>query len=279
MVGVRKDFPPPVRGPAARALDAVTLRIPAGEVVGLVGPNGSGKSTLLKIILGLLAPSAGTCRVFGVPSERVEARRGVGYLPEAPDFCPQLTGYELVSYHARLGAVPARALRVAVESALDRVGITAAMHRRVGTYSLGMRQRLGLAQALVTDPRLLVLDEPVSGVDPVGAEEFCRLVGRFKAEGRTVLFSSHLLPQVERVCDRVVLLNGGRLVLNRSVAELAGRSGAMALLVDPLPVFRLEELRAWLGTRGAALHAVEPSRANLERVFLEAVGRAAVEGS
>jgi ABC-2 type transport system ATP-binding protein len=272
MDGVSKDFASPVRGPAARALEAVTLQVGVGEVVGLLGPNGSGKTTLLKIVLGLLAPSAGSCRVFGVPSERVEARRGVGYLPEAPDFSPHLTGYELVCYHARLGAVPARTLRATVESAITRVGLTGAMHRRVGTYSQGMRQRLGLAQALVPDPRLLVLDEPVAGVDPVGAAEFCRLVGQFKAQGRTVLFSSHLLGQVERVCDRVVVLDRGRLVLQGRVEELTGRRGRMALLVDPLPAALLAELRTWLQARGAGLHGVEQPRAELDRVFLEAVG-------
>jgi ABC-2 type transport system ATP-binding protein len=140
-----------------------------------------------------------------------------------------------------------------------------------------MRQRLGLAQALVPDPRLLVLDEPVSGVDPVGAAEFCRLVGRFRAQGRTVLFSSHLLAQVERVCDRVIMLDRGRLVVEGRLEELARRSGWAALRVDPLPAAVLAELPAWLRARGANLYGVEPPRADLERVFLEAAGHPAAE--
>ncbi len=272
MDGVGKDFAPPGRGPAACALAGVTLRIPAGAVVGVVGPNGSGKSTLLKIILGLLAPSAGACRVFGVPSTQVGARRGVGYLPEAPEFGPEFTGLEIVRYHARLGGVPPAQARPAAEAALVRVGLAEAMHRRAGAYSQGMRQRLGLAQALVPEPRLLVLDEPVSGVDPIGAEEFCRLVSQFRAEGRTVVFSSHLLRQVERISDHVVMLHRGRVVLQSRVADLAGRRGEMALLVDPLPAALLAELDAWLQARGAHLRAAGPPPGGLEQAFREAVG-------
>ena len=274
MDDVGRDFAPPVRGPAARALEGVTLRIPAGEVVGLIGPNGSGKSTLLKIIVGLLTPSRGRCRLFGVPSARIEARCGVGYLPEAPDFCPQLTGFEVVSYHARLGGAPAAALRPAVEAVIARVGLADAMHRRVGSYSQGMRQRLGLAQALVPEPRLLVLDEPVSGVDPVGAEAFSGLVGRFRTEGRTVVFSSHLLHQVERISDRVIMLDRGRVVLQGGVGELARRRAGMALVVDPLPAALLADLGGWLRARGASLHRTETPPGELERVFMDAVGRA-----
>ncbi len=275
MDGVGKEFAPPVRGRAARALAGVTLQVPAGEVVGLVGPNGSGKSTLLKIIVGLLAPTTGICRVLGVPSTRVEARRGVGYVPETPEFCPRLTGYEVVGYHARLGGVEAAAVRPLAEAAIARVGLTDAMHRRTGTYSQGMRQRLGLAQALVPDPRLLVLDEPVSGLDPIGAEEFGVLVDQFRVEGRTVVFSSHLLHQVEQIADRVILLHRGRVVLDGRVADLAERRGGMALLVDSVPATLLAELRAWLRARGVILRGAEPRSGGLERLFRMAVGRSA----
>ena len=266
--GVGKDFAPPARGPAAPALADVTLRIPAGAVTGLVGPNGSGKSTLLKILVGLGAPTRGACRIFGLPAGSVEARRAVGYLPEAPEFCPQLTGFEVVWYHARLGGVPAAAARDAAQAALARVGLAGAMHRRAGTYSLGMRQRLGLAQALAPEPRLLVLDEPVSGVDPVGAEQFRRLVLGFKAEGRTVVFSSHDLRQVEQVCDRVVMLDRGRVILQGRVGELAGRAHGVTLRVEALPAALLAELREWLRARGAAGCETEPAGGELERVFL-----------
>jgi ABC-2 type transport system ATP-binding protein len=270
--GISKDFMPGLRGARVRALDAVTLQVREGEVMGLLGPNGSGKSTLLKIILDLLAPTAGACRVFGVPSDRVEARRGVGYLPEAPDFCPHLTGFELVCYHARLGGLARRGLRERAEAVLAQVGLIDAMHRRVGAYSKGMRQRIGLAQALVPNPRLVILDEPTSGIDPVGAAEFGVLIDRLREQGRTVLLSSHLLGQVEGICDRVALLDRGRIVVQGRVDELTRRCGRMALLVDPLPDAILGELGRWLQARGASLHGVETPRTGLDRVFMEAVG-------
>ncbi len=269
---VTKVFGSGVRRPGVRALDGVTLRLRAGEVVGLLGPNGSGKSTLLKIILGLVMPSKGECRLFGVPATRIEARAAVGYLPEAPGFDPHATGLEVVRFFARLGGVPALDLEEQVERALARVGLTAVMHRRVGTYSHGMRQRLGWAQALVHDPMLVVLDEPMAGLDPVGVAEASRLIRELRAAGRSVLFTSHLLGQVADVCDSVVLLNGGRIVLDSRVEDLTRRPERLALLVDLLPSASLAELQCWLQARGITLHAAERPRPELERVFLEAVG-------
>ena len=267
-----KDFHRGWPGPRVRALDAVTLRIREGEVVGLLGPNGSGKSTLLKIILGLVAPSAGACRLFGLRSDRAAARLGVGYLPEAPDFCPQLTGFELVCYHARLSGAARCGLSERAGAVLAQAGLHHAMHRRVGTYSQGMRQRLGLALVLILEPRLAILDEPASGMDPGGAEEIGKLIKRLKAQGRTVLFSSHLLGQVEELCDRVVLLHRGRIVLQGPVDELTRRDRQVALLVDPLPEAGVEELGVWLRAHGSSLRGVEVPRFGLNRVYLETVG-------
>jgi ABC-2 type transport system ATP-binding protein len=271
--GITKDFRSGVGTTRIRALDGVTFRIGAGEVTALLGPNGSGKSTLLKIILGLLAPTAGECRVFGVPSGRVEARCGVGYVPEAPDFYPHLTGFEVVRFHARLGGLPRAGLQERIMTAIVATGMAAAAHRRVATYSQGMRQRIGLAQALVTDPRLLILDEPTSGIDPVGAAEISALIRRLKAEGRTVLLSSHQLEQVEEICDRAVMLDRGRLVAAGRVDELARRGGGTMLGIESLPENTLDELRAWLEARGARLPAGRIPRTGLRRVFLEAANR------
>jgi ABC-2 type transport system ATP-binding protein len=271
--GITKDFSPGLFGPKVRALDGVTLRIGAGEVMGLLGPNGSGKSTLLKIVMGLLAPTAGACRLEGVPSGRPEARQGVGYMPEAPDFCPHLTGFELVLFHARLGAAPRAGMKERVEAVIAAVGLGEVMHRRIGTYSQGMRQRLGLAQALVTDPRVLILDEPTAGIDPVGAVEINGIIDQFRTQGRTVLFSSHSPRQIEDLCDCVALLDHGRLVLLERVDNLTPPRGSTALLVDSLPEGVLGELRDWLQTRGVALHGLEMPRTRLEQVFLETVGR------
>lgn len=270
--GLVKDFAVGLRGLRLRAVDQLTLTIGAGQIYGLLGPNGSGKSTTIKLLLGLLAPSAGECRIFGRPSQQVAARRDVGYLPESPDFYRHLTGRELVRYYARLCGLPAAALATRVEAVIASVGLVAAADRRVGTYSKGMLQRIGLAQALVHDPGLLILDEPTAGVDPVGTAAITELLLGLKAQGKTILITSHLLGQIEDICDRVAILDRGRLLLEGSVAELVGQRDRQSLLVDALPPAELAELRAWLAARGRELHAVETPRERLDRIFLERVG-------
>ncbi|HWA86037.1 MAG TPA: ABC transporter ATP-binding protein [Opitutus sp.] len=220
---VTKDFPVGLRGRRLRALDDVTLRVAPGEVVGLLGPNGSGKSTTIKILLGLTAPTAGQCEIFGVSSDRVEARRAVGYLPEAPDFYRFLSGRELVTLHGRLAGLRGPVLRERVAAAIETAGLPAeAAARRVSTYSHGMLRRAGLAQALVHDPRLVVLDEPTAGLDPFGAAAIGELILRLKAAGKTVLLTSHLLAHVEELCDRIAILHRGRLIFEAQVSELPG---------------------------------------------------------
>ncbi|MBL9186081.1 MAG: ABC transporter ATP-binding protein [Opitutaceae bacterium] len=271
--GLLKDFSVGLRGVKLRAVDHLDLRVEAGQVYGLLGPNGSGKSTTIKLLLGLLEPSAGTCAIFGVPSARVEARREVGYLPEAPYFYRHLTGRELVRFYGQMCGLGGAALAARIDEVLATVGMVAAADRRVGTYSKGMLQRIGLAQALVHDPRLLILDEPTAGVDPVGSAAITDLILQLKARGKTVLITSHLLGQIEDVCDRVAILDRGRLLLEGAVADLVGRGDRQALVVEALPAGELAELRAWLAARGRKLEAVETPRARLDRVFLEKVGR------
>jgi ABC-2 type transport system ATP-binding protein len=271
--GLVKDFAIGLRGMKLRAVDHLDLRVEPGQIFGLLGPNGSGKSTTIKLILGLLQPTAGTCRVFGVPSTRVESRRDVGYLPEEPNFYRHLTGRELVRFYARLCGLGGAALAARSTDVLALVGLSEAADRRVGTYSKGMLQRIGLAQALVHDPGLLILDEPTAGVDPVGAAAMAELFLRLKGQGKTLLITSHLLAQMEDICDRVAILDHGRLVLEGAVPELVGRSDRQALVVEALPPGELAELRAWLGARGRTLEAVEAPRARLDRVFLERVAQ------
>ncbi len=271
--GLVKDFAVGLRGVKLRAVDHLDLRVEAGQVYGLLGPNGSGKSTTIKLLLGLLAPSAGTCAIFGVPSGRVEARREVGYLPEAPYFYRHLTGRELVRFYGKMCGLGGAALEARLAETLAIVGMEDAADRRVGTYSKGMLQRIGLAQTLVHDPRLLILDEPTAGVDPVGSAAIADLILQLKARGKTVLITSHLLGQIEDVCDRVAILDRGKLILEGAVAELIGRSDRQALVVEALPASELAELRAWLAARGRKLEAVETPRARLDRIFLDKVGR------
>ena len=271
--GLVKDFSVGLRGVKLRAVDDLSLRVPAGQVFGLLGPNGSGKSTTIKIILGLLEPTAGGCRVFGVPSAQVEARVDVGYLPESPYFYRHLSGRELVRFSARMCGLAGAKLAPRVAEVIDWVGLTEAADRLVGTYSKGMLQRIGLAQALVHDPRLVVLDEPTSGVDPVGAAAISELILQLKAQGKTVLITSHLLTQIEDICDRVAILDRGRLILEGAVCDLVGGAERQALIVEKLSPEELQELRGWLGLRGRTLEAVTAPRARLDQIFLERVGR------
>ena len=269
--GITKDFASGLSAGKTCALKNVTFGIPAGEIVGLLGPNGSGKTTLIKIILGLLGPTAGTCRVFGMPSGSVEARSAIAYLPEAPEHYPFLTGFELVRFFARLGGLPSVGREARVWGAIAEVGMSGAAGRRVGTYSRGMKQRIGLAQALVTDPRLVILDEPTANLDPEGAAAVCETIRRVRNRGGTVLLSSHQLTHLDDLCDRVAILNCGRVVRWGTVDELAPRGLDGALRVERLPAGCQVELRGWLEDRGACIQEDPvPRRDRLERVFLAA---------
>lgn len=271
--GLVKEFSIGLRGVKLRAIDRLDLRVEAGQVFGLLGPNGSGKSTTIKIVLGLLEASAGTAAVFGVPSGQITARVDVGYLPESPYFYRHLTGRELVTFYAKICGMRGPMLAGRVAEVVALVGLTDAADRRVGTYSKGMLQRIGLAQALVHDPRLVILDEPTAGVDPVGAAAISEIILQLKARGKTVLITSHLLGQMEDICDRVAILDRGRLLLEGAVRDLVGRADRQALVVEKLPEADLAELRAWLAARGRKLEAVEQPRERLDRVFLGRVGR------
>jgi ABC-2 type transport system ATP-binding protein len=273
ITGLTKDFALNLRGIKLRAVDNLTLNVPAGQVYGLLGPNGSGKSTTIKIILGLLEPTVGECKVFGVPSGRVDSRLKVGYLPEAPYFYRYLSGEELVRFYGRICGVPKKVLKDRVREVVDWVGLSGASHRRVGTYSKGMLQRIGLAQALVHDPRLIILDEPTAGVDPVGSAEISELILKLKTQGKTVLITSHLLAQIEDICDRVAILDKGKLIVEGAVNDLVGVQDRQSLIVDSLPPGELEELRGWLASRGHALTAVEQPRTRLDQLFLSKVSR------
>lgn len=277
---VSKDFPVNLRGLRVRAVEDLSLRIPAGCVFGLLGPNGGGKSTTLKLILGLLAPTSGTVRVFGEPAGSLAARRRLGYLPDSPQFPRFVTGRELVTFHAQLGGLPRRGLAARVREAIAWVGLEGAADRRIGTYSKGMLQRIGLAQALVHEPELLILDEPAAGVDPLALAELSALLARLKAAGKTLLLTTHQLSSVETLCDRVALLHRGRLRLEGDVAALAGaaREGSPAVRVGGLGVGALAELRAWLAVRGGRIEDDRPGRVDLEALFVRTLSDATMTG-
>jgi ABC-2 type transport system ATP-binding protein len=223
------------------AVNTLNLRIRRGEIFGLLGPNGAGKTTTILMLLGLTEPSGGEARVDGLDPRRqpLEVKRQVGYLPDDVGFYDDLTARENLAYTARLNRLSEADAQERIEFLLDEVGLMAVIDRRVRTFSRGMRQRLGLADALIKSPSILILDEPTVNIDPEGVRELLRFVSELRTvEGLTVLLSSHLLHQVEQVCDRIGIFVGGRLVGIGTVADLAGTLGGEWVFevgVDPGP--------------------------------------------
>ena len=271
--GLTKDFPVGIFGVKLRAVEELDLEVGHNQIYGLLGPNGSGKSTTIKVILGLLQASTGSCFIYGKPSHRVAARRSVGFLPEAPYFYRYLTGRELVRHYARICGVPRDGLDQAVESVIELVGLSEAADRRVGTYSKGMLQRIGLAQAIVHDPRLVILDEPTAGVDPIGAAAIADIVRKLKRRGKTILLSSHLLAQIEGLCDRVAILHRGRLVREGRIEDLVQEKDTDALVVRGLSAAGRSAVEKAIAAQGAELARVEKPRLSLDALFLDEVGR------
>jgi len=219
--GLTVIYRPGLLGRPVTGLQGLDLRVEPGEVFGYIGANGAGKTTTIKTLLGLNRPTRGEALLFGVGSSRPESRRDVGFLPEAPYFYEYLTGRETVEFYARLSGIPSRERSPRAADILERVGLSGAAERRVRTYSRGMRQRLGLAQAIVHRPKLLILDEPMSGLDPLGRRDVRLLIREIARDGATVFFSSHILSDVESLCDRVGVVAGGKLVAVGRVEDLA----------------------------------------------------------
>lgn len=258
-----------------RAVDGLDLVVRPGEVVGLLGPNGSGKSTTLKAILGLLEPTRGTVRLWGRQPGDPAARARVGYLPEEPVYPGFMTPRELVVWHAGLAGIARGEWVAAVEAALGQVGLEPAVwDRRLAACSRGMRQRAGLASAWVHRPELLVLDEPTTGLDPVAAAQWVSWVRAWKAEGRAVLLCSHLLAEVEEVCDRVMILHRGRAVAEGAWAELMTDPGCWEARIRDWDPAQREALAAWLDERGAKLESVGAARRGLEAFYRQVIGGA-----
>lgn len=269
--GVTKDYSTGMHGLKLRAVDDLSLSIEENSIFGLLGPNGSGKSTTIKILLGLLRASAGECRIHGRSSVRVSSRRSVGFLPEAPYFPRHLSGRELVRYYGRLCGLAGADLTARTDEVIALVGMSEAADRRVGTYSKGMLQRIGLAQAIVHDPRLVILDEPTAGVDPLGSAAIAEIVRELKRRGKTILLSSHLLAQVEGLCDRVGILHRGRLVREGRVEDLTGEAGAESYVIEGLGPDGRKAMETLLANEGARLKRVEQPRFSLDALFLQEV--------
>jgi ABC-2 type transport system ATP-binding protein len=233
------------RYPGVTALDGLDLTVPAGQVFGFLGPNGAGKTTTLRILLGLIRPTSGRAWLQGQPVPAPRGLAGVGAMIEEPAFYPWLTGRSNLAVLALTGP-PLPAGEDAVGAALDRVGLAGVADRKVKGYSQGMRQRLGLALALLRRPSLLLLDEPANGLDPAGIAEFRALLRALASEGSTVFLSSHLLSEVEQVCDQVAVVRSGRLVEQGPVASLAAARSRVRVMLDPADLRpALALLRRW----------------------------------
>ncbi len=294
--------------PPVHALRPLDLQIAAGETFGLLGPNGAGKTTLVKLLLGLAHPTEGTAALFGRPVTEPQARQPVGYLPEGHRFPTFLSARETLRLFAQMSGVAPAERDTRATELLALVRLAGAGERKVGTFSKGMLQRLGIAQALMSRPRLVILDEPTDGVDPVGRREIRTLIEALRDDGVTVFLNSHLLSEVERVCTRVAILRDGVLVRDGSVADLTRQGRAWHLTSTPFPPETAAALaeavapeRAAGTTAGATdglvrslvtlpdrpalnavldrlradgveVEAVEPVRQSLEDLFVEVVG-------
>jgi ABC-2 type transport system ATP-binding protein len=282
------------------ALEALDIRVEPGEVFGFLGPNGSGKTTAVKLLLGLTRPSGGQGTVLGRPLGDLDARRRIGYLPELFRYQAWLTAREVLDLHARLAGLAGPRRGLEIDRVLGVVGLTGRDGDRSGGFSKGMQQRLGLGAALLGDPALVILDEPTSALDPVGRGDVRAIIREARERGSAVLLNSHLLGEVERLCDRVAIVHRGRVVAAGTLHDLLGEQ-AVRLRVTDLPAGGVESLRefgpvstdeeGWLVVRpvdperipdavaavvaaGGRVHAVDPGRRSLEDLFLGLVREA-----
>jgi ABC-2 type transport system ATP-binding protein len=250
------------------AVRGVSFAVERGDIFGFLGPNGAGKTTTIKMLTGLIAPTGGAATIFGEAVPSPHAMRRVGFLPENPYIYPYLTPTEFVELCARLSGLSSRAARDRSRTVLDQVGILYAADRPVGRLSKGMLQRTGLAAALVADPELLILDEPMSGLDPVGRKEVRDLIVEERRRGRTIFFSTHILNDVETLCDRVTILRRGQVVVSGRLGELLNRE---VRRTDIVLLGASEELESRLAAGGRAV------RRDGERLVVEAPGQASVK--
>jgi len=284
--------------PSVTVLDGLTLSIGHGQIYGFLGPNGSGKTTTLKILLGLMHATTGRVEVLGKPAGNVMVRKRIGFLPESPYFYDYLTAEEFLTFYGHLAGLNRVELNKRVTHLLEVVGLIDARTRQLRKFSKGMLQRVGLAQALIHDPELVILDEPMSGLDPVGRKQVRDLILGLRDQGKTVFFSTHIIPDVEMICDRVGVLAKGKLLATGRVEELVTRGHTQSVEIvcqgikaDGIPAItsaatrvlqrgqhslimlpgpdRLEETLAVIRAQGGTLISVTPQKGSLEELFLQ----------
>ncbi len=295
-----KTYRSPIAQRKVKAVDDLTFEVYEGEIFGFLGPNGAGKTTTTKILAGLLTRTSGDAYIFGSPLEDTSIKQRIGFLPEQPYFYPYLTGVELLDFSAQLFGIPRTERKKRAERLLATVGLENAARMKVSSYSKGMLQRIGLAQAMINDPELLILDEPLGGLDPVGRKDIRDLILEMKEKGKTVFFSSHILPDVEMICDRVGILISGRLIsVGRLDELLAEKVESVEITVESLPESDLDsfrerasrvlvsgekvmiviespeaghEIQKEILDRGGRVLSIVPRRKTLEEHFMEELG-------
>ena len=264
-----KIFPVPLRRQRVTAVRNISFEVRPGEVYGLLGPNGSGKSTTLKILLGLVTPNQGRAMIFGQDSRDYHSRRDVGFLPENPYFYKFLTAAETLRFYGKVCGMGGAALNKRIDELIHLVGLEDARDRRIGGFSKGMLQRIGLAQALIQDPRLVVLDEPTAGVDPAGSHQIRDLILDLKKRGKTVLLTSHLLEQVQEICDRVGIMARGEMIREGALADLVSVKNQTEFVIENATPEIRSQIEHLLQNSPAKLLSTRQPQRSLESVFLE----------
>jgi len=254
-----------------RAVNSLSLDVKKGEIFGLLGPNGSGKTTTIKMLLGLLFPTEGDVTVLGKPAHDVSKNERLGYLPEESYLYRFLNADETLEFYGRLFNMPAAVRKERRDRLIEMVGLQHARRRQLKEYSKGMTRRIGLAQALINDPELILLDEPTSGLDPLGTRDMKELILKLKAEGKTVVMSSHLLADVQDVCDRIAILYQGELKVLGTVKELLETKEESQILTSRLSDAAMKDVEAALQKHGVSLRGVSHPTATLEDLFLKTV--------
>jgi ABC-2 type transport system ATP-binding protein len=274
-VGLTKVFKDFWMRTKARAVDHVDFEIRRHEIFGLLGPNGSGKSTIIKMILGLLNKTSGRLAVFGKPPADVAVKRHIGFLPEESYLYRYLTARETLDYYGKLFGLGRSIRRRRTDELLDMVGLAQVSHRPIGEFSKGMTRRIGLAQALINDPEFLILDEPTSGLDPIGTRQVKDILLELRRRGKTILLSSHLLADVEDVCDRMIMLYGGKIRAQGTATELLADTEHTVIQTPRLSADTISRIDELIRAReGKAIESIEAPRQRLEQLFLEIVEQA-----
>ncbi len=295
-----KVFATGIKGGKVTALKDLTVSVKEGDVYGLLGPNGAGKTTAIKIFMGLLYPSWGKAEVMGRPCWDVEVKQRVGFLPEGPYFYEYLSAQEFLHFYGQLFGLERAARTRRIEKLLTLVGLDEFRKLKLRRYSKGMLQRIGLAQALINDPELVVLDEPMAGLDPLGRKQLADIILGLKEKGKTIFFSSHILADVQRICNRIAIVNRGSLIFQGSVKDFLGEGIQGAQIVVEGPEKKLsgliegggweakvtaegitlrvkdqhvvDKLMATLPSQGFRVKSVMPIKASLEELFVQAIG-------